>query len=205
MPNQTESLSVREAAETRRSIRRFAADAVPEEDLREIVRLAGLAPSAWNAQPWRFIVVRDPELKAQLAVAANGQRQITSAPVVIVVYADIRDVLAHVDEIIHPTATSDRRASTQSSIARFFASKTPSEQAAWANAQSNIALGFLLLAAQSLGYATSPMLGFDAAKVKDALGLPADVAVTALVALGIADEQGREHHRHPTERIATFR
>jgi nitroreductase len=49
-----------DAAEHRRSIRSFDAKPIPEGDLRELLRLAGRAPSAFNAQPWRFVVVQDP-------------------------------------------------------------------------------------------------------------------------------------------------
>ena len=42
------------AAESRRSIRQYEAAAIPEADLRELLRLAGKAPSAYNVQPWRF-------------------------------------------------------------------------------------------------------------------------------------------------------
>ena len=68
-----------------------------------------------------------------------------------------------------------------------------------------IALGYFLLAAASYGYATSAMLGFDASKVKQALGLPAHVAIPAMIAIGRGDEEGFTHHRHPLERIVSYR
>jgi nitroreductase len=76
---------------------------------------------------------------------------------------------------------------------------------AWGNAQTNIALGYLLLLAESLGYATSPMLGFDAEKVKSLLGLPAHVRITALVTIGYAAEEGFTPHRLPVESLVSFR
>ena len=69
----TQPLTVPDAIASRRSIRKFVQEPLPEADLREIIRLAGLAPSAWNVQPWRFAVVQDPELKARLREAAYGQ------------------------------------------------------------------------------------------------------------------------------------
>jgi nitroreductase len=50
----------------RRSIRRFTADPVKEEDLKAILEAARLAPSPYNKQPWRLIVIRDRELIAKL-------------------------------------------------------------------------------------------------------------------------------------------
>ena len=53
------SMQLKEAIETRSSVRKFTADPVPVEDLKEIVRLAGKAPSVNNTQPWKFIAVTD--------------------------------------------------------------------------------------------------------------------------------------------------
>src|SRR5919202_452944 len=103
------ALTVQEAAETRRSIRRYTHDPVPREDLEEILRLVGLAPSAWNLQPWRLVVVQDPELKQKLSEAAHGQRQVSGAPVVLVLYSDMRDALANLDGVVHPDVPAERR------------------------------------------------------------------------------------------------
>ena len=59
----TDLLTVREAAEQRRSIRAYSPDPVPREDLDEILRVTSLAPSAFNLQPWRFVVVETPEAR----------------------------------------------------------------------------------------------------------------------------------------------
>ena len=200
----TELLSVTDAAESRRSIRAFQPDPVPEADLREILRVAGLAPSAFNVQPWRWVVVRDPALKATLAEAAYGQKQVSGAPALLVLYSDMGDVLAHAEETVHPGMAA-RREAVAASLRGQWAERGEAERESWGAGQSYIALGFLLLAAQSLGYATSPMLGFDAAKVKAALGLPAHVQIPALVALGRAAEEGFTHHRHPVDRVTTWR
>ena len=86
-----------------------------------------------------------------------------------------------------------------------FGSMTPEARGVWANAQSNIALGYLLLIAKSEGFDTSPMLGFQADQVKAILGIPATATITALVALGRGADDGFRSHRHPVERVATFR
>lgn len=200
----TELLTVVEAAETRRSIRSFLSEELPEEDLREIIRVAGLAPSAFNVQPWRFVVVRDTALKAELSAAAYGQRQVSGAPAVLVLYSDMADALATAEETVHP-GMADRRDAVAANLRRSWADKPDAERESWGAGQSYIALGYLTLAAQSMGYATSAMLGFDAAKVKALLGLPAHVAVPALVAVGRAAEEGFPHHRHAIDRIAQFR
>ena len=70
----TAVLSVIDAAERRRSIRQYEPAAVPRADVEEILRVAGLAPSFFNLQPWRFVVVDSPETKAHLVEAGHRQR-----------------------------------------------------------------------------------------------------------------------------------
>ena len=204
MSFETATLTVTEAAEARRSVRAFTPEPVPEADLREILRVAGLAPSAFNVQPWRWVVVREPELKAQLGAAAYGQKQVTGAPAVIVLYSDMADALERIEETVHPGMAS-RRDEVAKSLRGTWAARTEADRESWGAGQSYIALGYLLLAAQSMGYATSPMLGFDAAEVKRVLGLPEHVSIPALVAIGVADEEGFPHHRHALDRVATFK
>lgn len=205
MSIETATLSVAEAAGARRSIRKFTDAPVPEADLREILRVAGLAPSAFNAQPWRWVVVRDPALKAELQAAANGQAQVGAAPAVIVLYSDMAGVLENAEDVVHPGYGADRIPAVAAGFRRGFESRTEAEREAWGASQSYIALGFLLLAAQSLGYGTSPMLGFRPDEVKRVLGLPAHVSIPALVAIGIPAEEGFPHHRHDVDAITTFR
>lgn len=198
----TDLLTVREAAEQRRSIREFSPEPIDREDLSQILRVTSLAPSAFNLQPWRFVVVETPEVREQLAGAAFNQRQVRSAPATIVLYTDMRDTLENVDEVLHPGMGAVQRASAREGILRPFTGKTEAELEAWGAEQGNIALGYLLLAAEAHGYQTSPMAGFDADAVKRVLGLPAHVRIPAIVAIGRGAEEGFPHHRHAVQRIA---
>ncbi|MDB5096410.1 MAG: dehydrogenase [Cyanobacteria bacterium RYN_339] len=200
----TQALSVPAAIEARHSIRKYKDQPVPAADLREILRLTSLAPSSANIQPWRFVVVENKALQAQLQAAAFNQAQVGSAPALIVVYADHEDVVATADEVIHPGVPPEGRERSRGMIAGFFAGKTLEQAHAITASQSGIAVGFLVLAAQSLGYSTSVMLGFDPAKVRELLDLPAHVNLPALIALGVADEPGFGTHRHPVDRLARF-
>ncbi|MDE3076918.1 MAG: nitroreductase family protein, partial [Chloroflexota bacterium] len=60
------ALPLGEAIFTQRAIRRVKPDAISDADLRLILEAAGRAPSATNRQPWHFIVIKDPALKAQM-------------------------------------------------------------------------------------------------------------------------------------------
>ncbi len=193
------------AAERRRSIRTYAARAIDESDLRELLRLAGRAPSAYNAQPWRFVVVQDEVVKAKLAEAAYNQQQVVRAPATIVVYSDMEDALARMPEAIHPDVPDEQRNAAVANFRASFANKTVEERERWGAEQSNIALGYLLLLAESIGFATSPMLGFDPEKVKALLGLPAHAKIPAIVSIGYAGEQGSRPHRLSGETLVAFR
>jgi len=75
-------MDVMEAIRTRRSIRAYKPDPVPEEKLMACLEAARLAPSAGNRQPWLFIVVRDPQVKEKLR-EAYGAEWFYQAPVII--------------------------------------------------------------------------------------------------------------------------
>lgn len=76
-------MNVFEAIKSRRSIRSFADRTIEEEKLRKVLEAGRLAPSAGNMQEWKFVVVRDKHTKEKLATAANNQRFIARADVVI--------------------------------------------------------------------------------------------------------------------------
>lgn len=198
------TLTVREAAESRRAIRKYVQEPVPEDDLREILRQVRLAPSPDNFQPWRFVVVRDPDLRGRMLPVAENQRQVASAHALLVLYADMEDVLANLDEIIHPGVDPARRERIKARLQRTFAAQRVEERQRHAHALAYIALGYLVLAAESMGYRTSPMLGFDPEGMKQLLGLPPHVTIPALIAIGRGDEEGFPHHRHSVDRIAKF-
>lgn len=198
------TLNIKEAAETRRSIRTFVQEPIDQRDLKEILRLTSLAPSAWNVQPWRFAVVQNNDLKAKLQAAAFNQKQVSNAPAVLVLYSDMEDVLTFTEEVIHPNVGQEQIKTRAESLRKNFEQQPLEQRAQWANTQTNIALGYLLLIARGFGYDTVPMLGFDPDKVKELLGLPTHVQIAALVPIGKRAEEGHAHHRHNLDRIATF-
>jgi len=65
----------REAMATRRSVRGFSSDPIPDRILDQCLLAAGSAPSGANLQPWTFVVVRDPELKSQIRTAAEAEEK----------------------------------------------------------------------------------------------------------------------------------
>src|SRR5947208_16707730 len=68
----------------RRATMRFTDEEVPTEYLDAILALAAQAPSGYNLQPWRFIVVRDAANRQRLQAAAFNQPKVAQAPVVVI-------------------------------------------------------------------------------------------------------------------------
>lgn len=76
-------MDVSEAIKQRRSVRAYKSKQVPEEKLQKVLNAARLAPSAHNAQDWKFVVVKDEEKRKKLAEAASDQEFIAQAPIII--------------------------------------------------------------------------------------------------------------------------
>ena len=79
-----------EAILTRRSIRRYRQAPVPEAMIVRVLRAAMSAPSAGNQQPWQFVVVTDPRLRAEIPTFHPYAQMLPNAPVAIVVCGDLR-------------------------------------------------------------------------------------------------------------------
>ena len=75
-----------EVVKTRRSIRRYRSDPVPEEVLNQILDAARLSPSAGHRQPWHFILVKDAETKTRLGLSSWAVK----APLIVVGCADTK-------------------------------------------------------------------------------------------------------------------
>ena len=81
-------MDVFKTIETRRSIREYKPGSIPDEKLKMIFKVAQLAPSAANRQPWRFVVVHSVEKKRALAKAANNQMFLADAATIVVAAGD---------------------------------------------------------------------------------------------------------------------
>ena len=95
-------MDVMTAIRARRSIRSYREQPVEEGKLQAILEAGRLAPSAKNMQEWRYVVVRDPGLRAKLAEAANGQTFVGEAPVVLVACAETDGHRMSCGEVSYP-------------------------------------------------------------------------------------------------------
>jgi nitroreductase len=98
-------MNVFDAITKRYSVRAFQDRPVEYEKLQSIFSAVRLAPSARNAQEWRFILVTDPELRKQVA-AAGGQPFLFQCPVIIVVCAETDRRVMRCGELAYPINTA---------------------------------------------------------------------------------------------------
>jgi nitroreductase len=147
-----------------------------------------LTPSSGGLQPWKFIVVTDPAMRAKLLPASYGQPQITDASHLVVFAAKKNFNEADVDAFINRTAAT--RGVSVESLAPFrgmlvggiVQSMDEKSRDAWARNQAYIALGNLLTSAALLGIDACPMEGFDRAQYDEILGLNAQGYASAVIA-----------------------
>lgn len=170
----------------RRATPHFDGAPIPDSDLDAILEAGRHAPSGYNLQPWRFLVLRSADRKAALRRAAYDQAKITEASVVVVVFARREEWKQTAPEVfaesvkrgVIPAEKADK--ARESGVG--FVEKL--DRAMWLNRHCMIAFTHLMLMAESLGYDTAPMEGFDAAAVRRELALPDDAEVVALLAIG---------------------
>ena len=184
-----------EALRERRATRSFESTPLPEEDLKKIVQAGLESPSGYNLQPWRFVVVRDAKARKRLREAAMGQPKVEEAPVVIVVCGDplgwkkgdLEEMLRMGNERGFPEAGNEGARKAVAGLlsgAGGEAGGISGNIHVWVNRHAMIAYTTMMWMAECLGYDTAPMEGFWEDKVKQALNIPIEVRVVALLAVG---------------------
>lgn len=186
-------LTVMEAIQKRRSIRKFKPDPVPDELIDQILEAARLAPSGTNRQPWRFQVIREGELKKRfIEEAVMGNPHVAQAPVVIVCGSELLTFVKG-----HKLAPPD---------SEYFGAD--SEQ--WEDLQkflpdaqmyTAIAIDHMTLAATALGLGTCWVQRIRFGRAAMTLGWPRHIVVLTLLLVGYADEEPPPRQRLSLEDI----
>lgn len=184
-----------EVVNERRATLSFDGSPVADEDLKTILEAGAKAPSGYNIQPWRFVVVRLPEGKKALREAAMGQPKVEEAGAVIVCCGDIN--AARGEQFDRVLAMSERHGYPKEGNQKVKQIVSGSFNAqpgdamgiapdftVWVNRHVMIAFTTMMWMAEVLGYDTAPMEGFFESKVRAALGIPDHVRVVALLAIG---------------------
>lgn len=167
-------MDVIQAILTRRSIRRYQARDVEDEKVNLLLECARHAPSAGNRQPWKFMVVRDPAVRRELARAALDQNFVSEAPVVIVICCD-------------PEVSASRYEDRGRTL--------------YALQDTAAACQNILLAACGLGLGACWVGAFKESEVRKILNLPPNQRPVAMIPVGYPAEEREPRNLRPLEDV----
>ena len=180
--------SLSQAIHDRRATPSFDGTPIPSEDLRKILDAGLSAPSGYNMQPWRFVVVQSEEQKKRLRAAAYNQGKVEEASAVIVACGDADGWRKDLDLMLHQGLEGGMpesyAAQARSSVPNYLSSFTGDQMKGWLNKQVMLAFTHMMLMAETMGYDTAPMEGFEQDKVHEVLRLPLSYWVVAFLAIG---------------------
>ncbi len=183
-PEKTLSQAIRE----RRATPSFDGSPIAAVDLRNIIEAGLSAPSGYNMQPWRFIVVQGEEQKKRLRSAAFNQGKVEEASVVIVACGDEDGWRKDLDMMLFQGIAGGMpegyTAQARNNVPNYLSHFSSDEMHAWLNKNVMIATTHMMLMAEAMGYDTAPMEGFEQEKVREVLRLPLSYWVVALLAVG---------------------
>ncbi|MEO1007483.1 MAG: nitroreductase family protein [Planctomycetota bacterium] len=172
-----------DAIYSRRAVKHFDADhRMPEADLTKLLEAAIQSPTSFNIQHWRFVVVQDPELRAQIRANGNDQAQMTDASVLIIMTGDVKAWTKEPGRYWQ-NAPDEVRDLLVNWMGPFHEGK---EQLQRDEAQRSIGMAMqtIMLAAKALGYDSCPMIGYDHDAVAKLINLPGDHCIGPMVAIG---------------------
>lgn len=164
-----------------------AARSIPAADWAALERSLVLTPSSFGLQPWAFIEVDDPAVRARLVEASWGQAQVVEAPKVVVFAArtglDAADAERYVRRALEVRKLAPEVLDGfKRTLVRFVTQpKEKYDVDAWAVRQVYIALGQFMAVAALMGIDTCPMEGISPAKYDEILGLAPRRLRTAVV------------------------
>ncbi len=157
-----------------------------------------LTPSSIGLQPWTFLVIDDPAVRAKLLLASYGQPQVVDASHLVVLatkanYSEA-DVDAHVRQAakIRSVSVESLDGLRSMAVRSIVQGMNETERRIWAVNQTYIALGNLVTSAALLGIDAAPMEGFERTRYDDILGLTAKgLTASVIAALGYRKESDK--------------
>lgn len=173
-----------EAIYKRRSIKQYDPNhKLTAEEEQKLFEAMIQAPSSFNIQHWRFVILRDPALRATICKEyGNDQAQMTDASLLVLFTADMKAWQKRPERYWAnaPKEVADLLVGWM----RPFHEGREWLQRDEAQRSIGMAMQTLMLAAQELGYQSCPMIGFDIEKVAELIKLPADYVMGPMVAIG---------------------
>ena len=188
---------------------------IPESVWQALEQSLVLSPSSFGLQPWKFFVIRNPEIRQQLLEHSWGQTPVVEAShlVVLAIKKDVNgsDVDRYIQRMAEVQKVAVDNLEGFANVVKGFLKNPPYKLNLdeWAARQTYIALGFYMTCAAMLGIDTLPMEGFVPAKYDEVLGLPAKGyhAVVLCPAGYRADDDKyatKPKVRYPTESVVDY-
>lgn len=187
--------------ESRRSIRKFQPDPVPDEYIQELLEAARLAPSGNNIQPWKFVVIKSPESREKLKEYTLGH--VAAAPVIIVCCSDLKtyaDQRERYEELKAAGALEGLDAPRKTSS--YKAPELNRQQLlAYLNLNTAIAVEHIILRATDLGLGSSWVMMFKRKSLASWLELEENIYPLCLVPIGYPTQDPPPRPRKTLEEI----
>ncbi|MCL6584565.1 MAG: nitroreductase family protein [bacterium] len=183
-------MDVIQAIKERRSINFFeTGQELPDEQLRELVEISNLAPSSFNLQPWKLIVVRNPESKRILRRCAFNQRKIEEAAAVFIIVADPGGVEENLERVLDNWEElgymkPEARQGYVDMIQNLYGQPNSLKRKFFAIKNASLFAMNLMIAAKGFGLDTHPMDGFDEDSIKREFDIPPDKVIPMIIAVG---------------------
>ena len=182
-----------ELAKTRYSTKKYdESKRIPESIIQELKEVLRLSPSSINSQPWKFVFISDPVLKAELAAVSLFNEQKINQASHLVVFSVIDNLQQFEQQI--------RQYLPEGAVNYYNTFVKPAGEAnikSWLKNQVYISLGFFLSAAAHMGLDSTPMEGIQISKYREILGLK-DYQPVFAVALGYHHP---EDGNHPSQTV----
>lgn len=155
-----------------------------DEELKQLMEAAIQSPTSFNIQNWRFVLVRDPELRREIRAAANDQAQVTDASLLIVLTADLKAWAKSPDRYWRE-APAEVGQLLVNWMGPFYDGNDQLQRDE-AMRSCGLAGQTIMLAAKAMGYDSCPMIGFDAERVGQLIQLPDEHVIGFMIAVGRA-------------------
>ena len=140
------------------------------------------APTSFNIQHWRFVILRDTELRQKIRELGFDQAQMTDASLLILFTADMKAWGKGVER--YWKNAPEQVSNMMVGMTGDFYKDREWLQRDEAQRSIGMAMQTLMLAAKAMGYDSCPMIGFDIEKLAELINLPEDYVMGPMVAIG---------------------
>ncbi|MDX8360808.1 MULTISPECIES: nitroreductase family protein [Bacillaceae] len=179
---------------------------IDKNELNDMIQEAAKAPSAWNLQHWKFLVIDDPDLQNTLLPIAFNQQQVVDASAVIAILGDLEANKNAERVYSEAVAAGFMTEEAKSTLIGQINGAYQSPEAALHSAILNPSLAAmqLMLIAKARGYDTCSMAGYDSAQFIKTFNIPSRYVPVMLLTIGKKAKDAHATNRFPVEDITLY-